>query len=366
MGINHVRDHKGRSRIQLSKRWPDGSRFRRYFSNVTVAKKTLSRIEEAIVMGTWRELREEFTHGRQVDLTIVQFAEIYLSDYCRAHNTRPDFKEQALVPILRILGKIRLKEFRRKHAHQFVAKRSSEVAPATVNRNVAVLKHLLTFALEREYIESHPLVKFRMLPEERKALRVMTLKEERSLVDVVAAEDFTVGAYVAVLGETALRKSEGLYLKWSHVDLKSRMLSVEETKSGKPRYIPLTEYAVQWLNSLVRIIDCPWVFASLDTRDRLRDPRGPFERARSTADLKWVGFHDLRHFRATQWVMRGVDLRTVQELLGHSSITTTMRYAHFAHDHASWAVHRAEQLEVEELRAKNGRKDEESNEVKIQ
>lgn len=364
MGINHVRDHKGRSRIQLSKRWPDGSRFRRYFSNVTVARKTLSRIEESITMGTWRKLQEELTHGREAEITIAQFAETYLSDYCRAHNTRPDFKEQALVPIVRYLGKVPLKVFRRKHAHQFVAKRSQEVAPATVNRNVAVLKHMLTFALEREYIESHPLVKFRMLPEERKALRVMTLQEERRLVEVVAREEPTIGAYVAVLGETALRKSEGLHLKWSHVDLRQRMLSVEETKSGKPRYIPLTEYAVRWLNSLVRIIDCPWVFACLDTRDRLRDPRGPFERARKVAGLEWVGFHDLRHFRATQWVMRGVDLRTVQELLGHSSITTTMRYAHFAPDHASRAVHRAEQLEVEELRAKSGRKDEEWNETK--
>ena len=283
MGINHVRDHKGRSRIQLSKRWPDGSRFRRYFSNVTVARKTLSRIEESITMGTWRKLQEELTHGREAEITIAQFAKTYLSDYCRAHNTRPDFKEQALVPIVRYLGKVPLKLFRRKHAHQFVAKRSQEVAPATVNRNVAVLKHMLTFALEREYIESHPLVKFRMLPEERKALRVMTLQEERRLVEVVAREEPTIGAYVAVLGETALRKSEGLLLKWSHVDLRNRMLSVEETKSGKPRYIPLTEYAVLWLNSLVRIIDCPWVFACLDTQDRLRDPRGPFERARKVA-----------------------------------------------------------------------------------
>ena len=96
----------------------------------------------------------------------------------------------------------------------------------------------------------------------------------------------------------------------------------------------------------------------------MRDPRGPFERGRKKAGLHWVGFHDLRHFRATQWVMRGVDLRTVQELLGHSSITTTMRYAHFAPDHALRAVHQAEQLEVEELRAKNGRKDQEWNDTK--
>src|SRR2546430_10466252 len=54
------------------------------------------------------------------------------------------------------------------------------------------------------------------------------------------------------------------------------------------------------------------------------------------------GFHDFRHFRASQWVMRGIDLRTVQELLGHRDITTTMRYAHFAPNHARSEEHTSE------------------------
>jgi len=60
--------------------------------------------------------------------------------------------------------------------------------------------------------------------------------------------------------------------------------------------------------------------------DRYREPRGPFEAGRKKAGLEWVGFHDLRHFRASQWIMKGVDPRTVQELMGHRDIKTTMRY----------------------------------------
>jgi len=62
-----------------------------------------------------------------------------------------------------------------------------------------------------------------------------------------------------------------------------------------------------------------------------------------------VTIHDLRHFRATQWIMRGVDLRTVQELLGHSTITTTMRYAHFAPNRAARQIIETQQLEAKEL-----------------
>ena len=98
---------------------------------------------------------------------------------------------------------------------------------------------------------------------------------------------------------------------------------------------PFSDYAVELLRSLPRVIGCEYVFALALTKDRWRDPRGPFYAGRKAVDLEWVGFHDFRHFRASQWVMRGIDLRTVQELLGHRDITTTMRYAHFAPNHAS-------------------------------
>lgn len=349
MAINHEKDHKGQRRIVVSKYWPDGSRFRRYFPNMTVAKKTMARIEESIAMATWPALKEELSRGTREEITVKGFAETYLVDYCEAHNRDVAFKRHALKHIVRFLGDVKLKALRRSHAHEFIALRSREVSPATVNRNLAVLKNMMTFALEREYIEAHPLLRFRMLPEEKRALRVMALEEERCLVESVASFDPTIGAYIAILGETGLRKSEGLNLQWSHIDFQQRLLSADRTKSGKPRYIPLSEYALEWLDSLVRVLGCPYVFVRLEARQPWRDPREPFFKGREKAGLEWVSFHDLRHFRATQWVMRGVDLRTVQELLGHSSITTTMRYAHFAPAHAIRTVVDAHQAEAAEL-----------------
>ena len=59
------------------------------------------------------------------------------------------------------------------------------------------------------------------------------------------------------------------------------------------------------------------------------------------------GFHDFRHFRATQWLMNGFDVNTVKELLGHVDIHTTMRYLHCVQAHAESAVREAEKRKSE-------------------
>lgn len=117
MAINKWRDRNRKMKIYVSKRWPDGSRFRRVMPNKTIAKKALSRIDESIAMGTWRKLKEEFSQqDHQRNPTIKEFAEIYLNQYCSVQNRRPDFKEQALRSIIEILGSLRVKQFTRKHA----------------------------------------------------------------------------------------------------------------------------------------------------------------------------------------------------------------------------------------------------------
>ena len=215
---------------------------------------------------------------------------------------------------------------------------------------------MLSFALENELIDTHPLIRFRMLREEPKAVRVLTIAEERRLVESI--DEPTIASYVAILGETGLRKEEGLSLCWKHVNLTDRLLSVEHTKSGRPRYVSLSDYAIEHLSSLIRLFDCPYVFVNLETGNRWIQPRRPFEVGKRKANLPWVGFHDLRRYRATQWVRQGVDLRTVQELLGHADIVTTMRYAHFAPDHAIQKIRSVQRSEHEawiEEREKSGR-----------
>ena len=97
----------------------------------------------------------------------------------------------------------------------------------------------------------------------------------------------------------------------------------------------------------------------------MHDPRYPFFEGRRKAGLSWVGFHDLRRYRATQWIMRGVDIRSVQWLLGHSHIQTTERYVKLVPGHAAERVIEAQRLEDIEIAALDRRQIGDKNELEL-
>ena len=351
MGINRVIDHRGKTRIQVSRRWPDGTRFRRYSSNMTAARKTLARLDGAIAGGAWREYKESLDHGCEEYVTVAEFSDIFLEQHCKVRMRSWKRYELSLKTLNPVLGGIQLEHFQRKDLHRYVQRRIKDVKPNTINRDIACVKKMFSFALELGFIDTHPLVRFPVLPVEEKAFRVLTPEEFRRLVD--GMDRPSIAAMVAVLGETGMRKSEALHLKWEHVDLQQQLVTVEHTKNRRVRHIPLSPFAVEWLNRTVRYLKDPYVFINPRTESHWVTPDKAFRRGRRKSNLDWVGFHDLRRFRATQWVIQGVDLRTVKELLGHADIKTTMRYAHFAPSHAMSSVRKIQSREWHEL---SGRK----------
>lgn len=342
MGINRV-TKRGQTRTEVRKQWPDGKTFRRYFPSMSAARHVLARIEGSIATGTWPELRRELCGAEAKEQTLREFSQVFLKQYAAVRIRSWQRYELSLRTLNDSLGGIRLSKFHRRHLHGFVQERVKQVAASTVNRDIACLKKLFSYAFGIGAIEDHPPIRFPLLPIQEKAFRVMTIEEYRRLI--ASMERASIAAMVTVMGETGLRKGEALSLLWEHVDLRQRMLTVEHTKSRKVREIPLSDLAVESLTSLTRRLDTPQVFLNSSTGKPWVNPEKPFRSGCKKADLKWVGFHDLRRFRATQWVRMGVDLRTVKELLGHADIQTTMRYARFVKSALS-EVRQAQQAEM--------------------
>ena len=148
--------------------------------------------------------------------------------------------------------------------------------------------------------------------EPKKAFRPLTVQPFRDLIEAV--DNPYLQATIAVIGETGIRKGEALSLTWSRVDLGRRMLWVEFTKDDEPREIPLLKYPARFLEALVRYLNTPSVFVSSWTATRWVNPDRSLRCAAEGVGLK-VGFHDLRRFCGSQWLMQRVDVRTVQKLM---------------------------------------------------
>ncbi|PTQ86784.1 tyrosine-type recombinase/integrase [Agitococcus lubricus] len=140
---------------------------------------------------------------------------------------------------------------------------------------------------------------------------------------------------------TGMRRGEILQLRWTDLDFEHRRLTIraEITKSNKVRHIPLNATAFQVLTTWAEtdFKAGKLVFGSEDDKvmSSLKTAWGGLLKKANISDFR---FHDLRHHFASMLVMRGADLNTVRELLGHSDFATTLRYAHLTDSHKADAV----------------------------
>ena len=119
-----------------------------------------------------------------------------------------------------------------------------------------------------------------------------------------------------------------------------RVLAIPRSKNGETRYVPINITALAVLSELQKRGDGTGAVIRNLHGVPLTDPRHWFEAAIRTAKIRGFSWHCLRHTFASRLVMAGIDLRTVQELLGHKSIAMTVRYSHLAPAHTLAAVER--------------------------
>lgn len=223
---------------------------------------------------------------------------------------------------------------------------------ASVNRHLACLKHMLTKAQDWDLISNETLERLRrvkLAKEENQRQRFLSIEEYQRLI--AAAEPHLQPILIFALN-TGCRKSEIMELTWDRVDLEHGFIHLDKTKSGSPRDIPINKTLRDCLQAQIRRIDTLLVFYNPKTGSRWHDLKRPFANACQKAKIIDFRFHDLRHTFASQLVMAGVDLTTVSRLLGHASLTMTLRYAHLAPDHLKGAVEVLARLQSQEANHK--------------
>lgn len=208
----------------------------------------------------------------------------------------------------------------------------SALAPATINRRMALISGALTFALERDWIPVN-VARIRRLPENNTRERLLTPDERARLLDACqrALEPDLFPLVVCAMVSGA-RLGELLGLTWSQVDLERGVGRLIRTKNGRRRPIPLRGPALEQLRALAErrgeIRPDALVFRHRDGRAPFRHRRA-WTAARRAAGLLDLRFHDLRHGFASALAEDGASSRELQHATGHVNANMLARYAHF-------------------------------------
>ena len=118
---------------------------------------------------------------------------------------------------------------------------------------------------------------------------------------------------------------------------KQAVIVLLDTKNNERREVPINELLFKVLLGVKKNAGSPYVFSKKNGKP-YSNVRRSFETTKEKAGIEDFRFHDLRHTFASHIVMAGVDIKTVQELLGHKSYEMTLRYAHLSPDHKKAAV----------------------------
>ena len=278
------------------------------------------------------------------------------------------FKSFLNVPIDKI-SIAKLEEWRTQQRRERGKKASS------INREVTALKASINWAVRMELIKENPMGKLKPLPEHdsktivrylstEERVRIMAALDEREkkmrqerqchnewLKERHFEELPTYGHFTDHLKpmillslSTGIRQGTLFGLEWRDVNFQKRLLTLrsEIEKTEKTRYMPLNDTAhnvlSKWKEQSGKIVLGALIFPSPKTGKKIDTCRTSWANLLKRAKIENFRWHDMRHDFASQLVMEGVDLNTVRDLMGHTDIKMTLRYAHLAPENRLQAV----------------------------
>ena len=197
---------------------------------------------------------------------------------------------------------------------------------STINKYLSALSKMYNLGIESGIIKTNPVKTIKKLREENHKIRYLTTEEEQRLYKVLESNFTYLKPIITCALQTGMRRGEIFNLKWNNIDLDFRCIELLHTKSGKPRKIPISDTLMKIFEEIKPKSE--YVFINEQTGKPFVDIHNSFSTVLELANIKNLRFHDLRHTVATRLVEKGIDLVVVKEILGHSKIDTTMRYAH--------------------------------------
>ena len=315
--------------------------------NKQIARQLIAKLE--------LEIHEELVFGKEPK----RYFKDMLAEYLEAKQQTKGFErsQHAVRPLVAFFGDCDASRMKEVDVEKYCAHRVKKVKAETVRREIGVLSAAFNHAVTKLHWSLKNPCKSAAKPKKPKGrVRWITHSEATKLIAAAkpkvnclgkplpaAASSTVLADFIELALNTGCRKGELLSLQWDDVDLSTRLLKLQETKSGEWQTVPINEQARQVLVRRMkkREASCPstpFVFFHETARqgvsegDRIKDLKKSFTSACKRAGIKDFRIHDLRHTFASWLVRNGTPLLEVSKLLRHSSTTMTERYAHLAPD----------------------------------
>lgn len=350
-------------------------------------KKTLGRIGILTLAQAQEEalqyLNEARKHGEPLAVsqgrkgaglpTLRQFIDDHYLPWFKAHHKGYEKTLHTLNTSFEPIMRCRLDEIAGRDLEQIrTAWLNGGNKPSTANRKMGSISGVFSRAVEWDYLPASPLEKIKQLKVDSLGrIRYLSKDEAKALRDALDAREELIRAerdsanewraqrkrkplpdlralafadhlkpMVLLSLNTGMRRGEVFNLPWHDVNMTAKTLTVagEGTKTSETRHIPLNAEALATLQGWKdQATGSGYIFPGEDDKP-MTDVKTAWLELLKNAGIVGFRWHDMRHDFASRLVMAGVPLNTVRDLLGHTDIKMTLRYAHLAPDSKAAAV----------------------------
>jgi integrase len=237
--------------------------------------------------------------------------------------------------VLPLIGSLYLDQITRRHMVDLFSKHKETHKPGSTNRVIILCRYVFNCAIKWETagLSRNPSQGIELFLENNKRERYLTADEAQRLFKALDESTADRLKYIiSMLLLTGARKNEVQQAKWEDFDLERRIWTIPFNKSGKTRYVPLSDGAIRLLDTIPPVPGSAYAFANPKTGKPYKHIFTAWDTARKKAGLSDLRIHDLRHSFASALINSGRSLYEVQKILGHTQVKTTQRYSHLSQE----------------------------------